>query len=424
MFPFGFAPFGMPMPPPGASLSKEYYDRLGVTTTASADDVKKAYRRLAVKHHPDKGGDAEQFKLLSEAYRVLSDERLRGLYDRFGPEAVKDAQGGAPASPFPFPGENGMASAFFGRRPSEPSMPVRKIKIDLPITDVYKGCTLQYRIKRKRYTDVKTCPSCKGTGKTRVRHEIGPMMVQERLVVCTACSGTAIDAENSAFEAFNEVIPISVPRGCPNGHAVTVPEKLDIVPGKPVGAVQFILSYDTQSCQAFDARPDDAGNLHLEISVSLEEALVGFVRHASLPSTEEIEIISSWTGNNVFADVTSVHGATVAIEGPWVKRVQGMGLPQCAPNDATHVQLRDLFIHIKITASPLAWSSNHLERLAEAIQAWEASVDELDKGPTDSAVQRVVLDQWPFADATSRGPSASEEPSPDGASGVQECHVQ
>jgi molecular chaperone DnaJ len=67
-------------------LAKDYYDTLGISKTASVEEIKKAYRKLALQHHPDKGGDAEKFKEISEAYAVLSDPQKREQYDQFGPE--------------------------------------------------------------------------------------------------------------------------------------------------------------------------------------------------------------------------------------------------------------------------------------------------------------------------------------------------
>ena len=63
---------------------RDYYEILGVSKSAGVDEIKKAYRKLALQHHPDKGGDAEKFKEISEAYAVLSDSKKRSQYDQYG----------------------------------------------------------------------------------------------------------------------------------------------------------------------------------------------------------------------------------------------------------------------------------------------------------------------------------------------------
>lgn len=89
-FPFEeFMGGGAPRGPKKEVDTKKFYDLLGVEKTATLDQIKKAYRKLALKEHPDKGGNPEKFKEITNAYEVLSDRDKRELYDKYGEEGVK-----------------------------------------------------------------------------------------------------------------------------------------------------------------------------------------------------------------------------------------------------------------------------------------------------------------------------------------------
>mmetsp|Transcript_1409 Transcript_1409/g.1289 ORF Transcript_1409/g.1289 Transcript_1409/m.1289 type:complete len:131 (+) Transcript_1409:81-473(+) len=94
----GFHGAGEDSGPSGDVDTQELYDTLGVAKEASQDEIKKAYRKLAVKHHPDKGGDVEKFKEISAAYEVLSNAEKREIYDKYGLEGLKE--GASPGDPF------------------------------------------------------------------------------------------------------------------------------------------------------------------------------------------------------------------------------------------------------------------------------------------------------------------------------------
>merc|ERR1719223_581163 len=99
------------------STDTKLYDLLGVEKDADAKTIKKAYRKLAVKHHPDKGGDEQKFKEISAAYEVLSDEEKRAKYDQFGLEGLEGEGGGGPG------GADDIFSMFFGGGRRGPSGP-------------------------------------------------------------------------------------------------------------------------------------------------------------------------------------------------------------------------------------------------------------------------------------------------------------
>ncbi|KHG16063.1 DnaJ protein [Gossypium arboreum] len=98
---------------PKKSDNTKYYEILGVPKTASQDDLKKAYRKAAIKNHPDKGGDPEKFKELAQAYEVLSDPEKREIYDQYGEDALKEGMGGGGGAHDPFD----IFQSFFGGNP-------------------------------------------------------------------------------------------------------------------------------------------------------------------------------------------------------------------------------------------------------------------------------------------------------------------
>jgi len=161
-------------------MAKDYYQILGVSRSASAEDIKKAYYKLAHKHHPDKsGGDEKKFKEINEAYQILSDKEKRGQYDRFG----RAFEGGGAAGPEGFdfqwawgrPGANVefdfgdlgdvVEEMFgFGGGPRTRKKDVRKGKdielgLEIPLEDTLKG--KEREISLEKYI---TCSRCQGTG--------------------------------------------------------------------------------------------------------------------------------------------------------------------------------------------------------------------------------------------------------------------
>ena len=87
---FGGMPGGFGGGPQGPVNNEKYYELLGVDKSATPHEIKKAHRKLALKHHPDKGGDSEKFKEINQAYEVLRDEEKRAIYDKYGEEGLEN----------------------------------------------------------------------------------------------------------------------------------------------------------------------------------------------------------------------------------------------------------------------------------------------------------------------------------------------
>ena len=137
--------------PQGGQQHTEYYDRLGVSSDASEDEIKKAFRKKAMEHHPDRGGDIEKFKEIKAAYEVLSDEQKRQQYDQFGPDGVQD-ENGQPGAGQPGAGFNeDIFSQFFGGRQAGANRAPRKTetmhsRAELTLEEIFSGVTKELRL--------------------------------------------------------------------------------------------------------------------------------------------------------------------------------------------------------------------------------------------------------------------------------------
>lgn len=184
------------------------YDILGLQKNAPNEDVKKAYKKQAVKYHPDKGGDPEQFKKISKAYQVLSDPQTRQLYDQLGDKKFEEQESsggyhhdmhGESMNPFDlfaqfFGGDGGPGGGgFFGG--GHPAMHQKKKTIqhiiDVSLDDVYHGIKKRLRISEDISCPLceSICKECNGTGYKTQMLQMGFMtqMVQSQ---CNACRGT------------------------------------------------------------------------------------------------------------------------------------------------------------------------------------------------------------------------------------------
>ncbi|MBO7643603.1 MAG: molecular chaperone DnaJ [Bacteroidales bacterium] len=247
---------------------RDYYEVLGVGKDASADDIKQAYRKAALKWHPDRwvsGTDAEKktaeekFKEASEAYSVLSDPDKKAKYDQFGFAGVDGAGaqdwsqgfgslndilnnlfGGAFGSAFgnAFGGGFGFGGAQSGPR----TMRGRDIRtrVRLTLEEIAKGCTKEVTIERNRpcpecggrgtrnASDVKTCPTCKGSGQVQnvVNSLFGRTMTY---TTCPQCGGEGKIVSNpcshckgTGLERKRETVSVQVPAGVEDGMQLTV----------------------------------------------------------------------------------------------------------------------------------------------------------------------------------------------------------
>lgn len=251
---------------------RDYYEILGLGKGASNDEIKKAYRRLAVKHHPDQGGNEEKFKEIAEAYEVLKDEKKRQRYDQFGHAGVGGASGGQD----PFAGFGGFSGqgqsvnfdfgdlglgdilgSFFGG--GGRSGPARargqdvETSIDLSFEEAVFGLEKELSLKLndtcshcKGTTtepgyELKTCDTCGGSGQMvrAMRTVFGDIQQQ---VPCKSCNATGKIPEKvcsvcrgSGTERKTQSIMLKIPAGIDDGTTIRLREHGQAVANGPKG---------------------------------------------------------------------------------------------------------------------------------------------------------------------------------------------
>ncbi|KAJ4807967.1 DNAJ [Rhynchospora pubera] len=267
------------------SDNTKYYEILGVPKTASQDDLKKAYRKAAIKNHPDKGGDPEKFKELAQAYEVLSDPEKREIYDQYGEDALKEGMGGGgPGGVDPFDifssffggGGFGGGGSSRGRRQRRGEDVVHPLKVSLE--DLYNGTSKKLSLSRnvlcskckgkgsKSGASMK-CPGCQGSGMKVTIRQLGPSMIQQMQHPCNECKGTG----ESISDKEKKVLEVVAEKGMQNGQKITFPGEADEAPDTVTGDIVFVLQQKDHA--KFKRKGDD---LFVEHTLSLTEALCGF----------------------------------------------------------------------------------------------------------------------------------------------------
>lgn len=294
------------------SEQRDYYEVLGVERTASGADIKRAYRKLAIKYHPDKNpGDTEaedRFKEAAEAYGVLSDDEKRQRYDQFGHAGLGGA-GGFSSAEDVFSNFGDIFSEFFGggfgRRRQDPNAPRRgedlQTEVSVPFEYAVHGGTQSISIARSAACDTcdgsgaapgsqpVTCSHCQGRGVTTIQQ--GFMTLQ---TTCRACrgQGTTIsdpckDCSGRGTVRKDESVDVRIPAGIDSGMRMRIRGKGNNgTNGGPPG--DLYLQIHVQAPDPFER---DGINLHLRVPVDAAQAALGAtVSIPTLDGDTEIKI--------------------------------------------------------------------------------------------------------------------------------------
>ena len=321
---------------------KDYYEVLGVNKGASDDEIKKAYRQMAKKYHPDLNPgdkDAEQkFKEVNEAYSVLSDPDKKSKYDRFGHAGVDPNYGAGGAG---FGGFSGMDfdvsdifSSFFGGSfgtSSRRNMPVqgedREVRVNLTFEEAVFGCEKNikfYRIEKcedcggtgaAKGTSPTTCPDCSGTGRVRAQQRT-PFGVMQTQRTCDKCRGTGKiintpcqTCSGKGYVRKQKNFTVTIPAGIDNGQSITLRGQGDIGQnGGPNGDL-----YVTVSVAKHSLFKRDGMNISYEIPITFSEAALGTkIQIPTLEGREDYTIPEGTQSGTVFTlknrGVTEVRG--------------------------------------------------------------------------------------------------------------------
>jgi molecular chaperone DnaJ len=291
-----------------------YYEILEVSQSADKTTIKKAYRAMAKKYHPDKNagdGDAEnKFKLCNEAYQCLSDEKQKSIYDRYGKEGLQGMGGGGGRSSGGFDDLGSMFEDMFngfggggGRSRRQNPADMEKYPLDMNV-DMYVsfneaifGCEKEIEFTYKKACKpckgtgakngkLSTCKQCKGQGQVYMKQ--GFMTFSQTCPVCHGTGSSASDTCNSCrgngYEEIREKVTIKIPKGIDEGNRLRVSGKGNI--GKRGSRGDLYVTFTVKPDKHFQREGND---VYIAIPVFFTQAVAGDV--LTIPSlTGELEL--------------------------------------------------------------------------------------------------------------------------------------
>lgn len=329
----------------------KFYETLGIKKDADPKTLKKAYRKLAMKNHPDRGGDTEKFKKIQEAYEILSDPEKRKIYDEYGAKAAKEGS---------VPGMGGI----FGGRSRRPTGPQKDPPITYPLNvslqDVYNGKVKHLRYQRdviivnstgkvietnKLREAWTTCSKCGGKGMVLMSRRMGNMIMQQQ-ARCPTCKGKGHDLKKGyTLKKKTETIEVDIEKGMKTGSKIKLRDMGDMHAGSL--PADLVVTLKTKKHAKFQRKGAD---LLVEYKMSLKEALCGFR-----------------------LEIEHLDGRKLIVDSKRGERIVSPGDIKCIPNEGMPVRgdaftRGRLFIHFKIEfPSTDELTSSQFDKLANTL---------------------------------------------------------
>jgi len=313
---------------------QDYYEVLSISKSASQAEIKKGYRKMAIKYHPDKNPDdknaEEKFKLCAEAYEVLSDDNKKARYDQYGHAAFDGPQGGGGG--FGGGGMNmddifsqfgdifggggfGGFGGGGGQRQARVKGSNMRIRVKLTLEEIANGVEKKVKVRRKVQADgvtYKTCTTCNGSGQQmRVTNTILGRM--QTATTCGTCQGAGemLNSKPNGSDAQGliikeETVSINIPEGVTEGVQLKVGGKGNEAPGKnSIPGDLLVLIEEIQH----ETLKREGSNIHYDLYINFSEAVLGV--------SKEIETV---TGNVKIKIEAGTQSGKIL-------RLKGKGLP-------------------------------------------------------------------------------------------------
>jgi molecular chaperone DnaJ len=353
-----------------ATQKADYYETLGVGRDASADEVKRAFRRLAMEFHPDRNsepGAEAKFKEINEAYEVLSDQERRATYDRFGHAGLDGNMGSRGFDGFgPFGGFGDIFDAFFGaasqtRRRAPTRGADLQVAIDLTFEESAFGTSKQVHVNRtelcshceglraKPGTEPVRCTMCEGLGEVRrVQRSVFGQFIN--VTACDRCRGEGwtiptpcSKCRGTGRERVARTLEVKVPAGVDNGSQIRLTGEGELgTYGGPRGSTYVILRVAQHPL--FERVEDD---LHLQLNINFAQAALG----------DEVEIPTLEGEHKLKIAAGTQSGEVMTLRNKGIVHLRGGGRG-------------DFHVHVQVT-TPRKLSSDQkklLQQLSESLE--------------------------------------------------------